>query len=285
MTAPHTPAALAPESEDSAQNCIRRATSTWSRCRCTDCRAHDARLAKLNRTGRFNTTALATANDRALTRIEHWMALGWEPLAIATAAGVGQPTMWGIVRELQAGHRRKLQHATARRILTAGRPTAGRIGIAGSRRRLQALTWMGWGVERLSAEIGIPTGTLSDVRSDHGPATLQATIAFTIADAYPRLSETWVNSPLAHATAARRGWAPPAAWDDELIDDPTVTAEGVADSGGPTVARHGNDPDVVATVQLLFSAGLTDEQISYRVGLTTSGIQKLRRRHGIRRAA
>ncbi|ABS03237.1 hypothetical protein [Kineococcus radiotolerans] len=294
MTAPHAPAALAadaetsdtaPAPENDAQRCIRRPGSTWSRCKCADCRAHDARLTKLNRTGRYNATALATAQARAFTRLEHWIALGWEPLAIASATGVAQPTCWEIVREIRAGHRRDLQHATVRRILTAGPPTAGFIGVTGTRRRLQALTWMGWGLSRLSQEIGIPVMTLSDARSDNGPSTVAAVIAATIADAYDRLSSTRLPARQPHAHAARHRWAPPAAWDDETIDDPTVTPEGVDTTAGAGTARYANEPDVVETVELLYSAGLTDQQIGYRIGLTPSGVQKLRLRHKIRRTA
>lgn len=284
MTATEAPTVLA--AGVTAQRCIRRPGSTWTRCRCDTCRDHTAHLAKLNRNGRYNSTALASAQDRAFAQLERWIELGWESLAVSSATGIGQSTCWELLREVRSGHRRNLQHDTVRRILAAGPPTAGRVSAAGTRRRLQALTWMGWGVATLNRELGIPVITLSDARSDTGPGTILVTIARRVADAYPRLSTITVDSPQARAVAQRRRWAPPAAWDDDALDDPAVGPQGVVGPHGRGQGRPPATDDVVLQrVRDLVRAGLNDAEVGRDIGRSPDAVAKLRSRYGIRRAA
>lgn len=94
----------------------------------------------------------------------------------------------------------------------------------GSARRLQALAAIGWSARAVAGASGIHPGVLHKVRED-GRVTVRT--AERIAAAYNRLwdaappSDTPYRRSSATRTrndALRRGWAPPAAWDDHALD-------------------------------------------------------------------
>lgn len=133
---------------------------------------------------------------------------------------------------------RTIRAEAARRIL-ATRPALDRlapeamVAADGTRRRLQALAVGGWTLRTLADESGVPWGTLRDAR-DGDYQYVRARTAAAVRDAFERL---WNQDPYAVASdrksvtatrnrAARLGWAPPAAWDDD-VDDPAAVPHGV----------------------------------------------------------
>lgn len=95
----------------------------------------------------------------------------------------------------------------------------------GTRRRLQALTVLGWSSHALDAQLGQKRTYVNNLMLREGPI-LQST-AVKVAALYERLSMTLppettrgerVSASKARKHAAAQGWPPPLAWND--IDDP-----------------------------------------------------------------
>jgi hypothetical protein len=94
-------------------------------------------------------------------------------------------------------------------------------------RRLQALAARSWSPQAIESQTGIPARLISGWLDDREDVTHQA--ARAVAAAYDRL---WDREPprftplqrqaadAAEEHAARSGWAPPMAWDDDQIDLP-----------------------------------------------------------------
>lgn len=285
MSTAQTSAALAagtdtsrpvPKAQGGAQRCIRRQGSVWTQCQCDPCRRQQLRNSKLHQAGLLKMPD----HQAAALRLQTWLDRGLQPSAIASAIGLSIPATWQIVYRQRQGA--GLQSSTVHRILTAREPTSGRLEATGTRRRLQGLAWMGWSLDDLHERTGVSVMSLSRVRS--GVSTVLSMRAATaVRETYQQLQNAQGPSKQAATFARAKGWAPPAAWDDELIDDPAVQPQGVALE--ETRARLANDPAVIDEVRVLLAGGYTDQQIAYRVGLTTSGVQKLRTRHNLRRTA
>lgn len=107
------------------------------------------------------------------------------------------------------------------------------VDSTGTRRRVQALVARGWSQSKLAARLGMQPGNFGEIVYRR-PAVTAAT-----ARAVERLyAELWDQPPpeashrdkiaasRARRYAAERGWPPPAAWDDEAIDNPRAKPSG-----------------------------------------------------------
>lgn len=95
-----------------------------------------------------------------------------------------------------------------------------KVSSVGARRRLQALATLGWSRVVLAEQIGLGgTGWYSRIFMHD---TIYASTHETIAELYDRLCMTFApaghSAALARASARRKGWAPPMAWDDIDLD-------------------------------------------------------------------
>ena len=117
---------------------------------------------------------------------------------------------------------------------SAGAVQPGNVGpsAVGTRRRLRALAARSWSPEAIEKETGIPAQLIR--RDLDGYDDLVPNLAGAVAAAYDRLwdrappAATRADRQAAAATAdraARGGWAPPMAWDDDLIDLPGARPE------------------------------------------------------------
>lgn len=246
--------------------CIRRPRSTWSMCRCPNCRAEAARLAKLARNGQYRRVPA----EAAWTVINHWEHRGWSGRAIASAAGLPHHTIeTGLVDRNTHGHHRRFSPTTSRLIVEAHvnghRPTEGRVGAHGTRRRLQALAVQGYGLGALHKLTGIPAMTLSAIRG--GITThIAAARANTITDLYPQLVRRYGGDDRAAQYARDQGWHSAIAWNDP--DDPDETP----DAGHQTtqIARRIDDIEWL----LGLHPHATAQQIADRLGITRSAVQQ-----------
>jgi len=207
-----------------------RAAYVKDRCRCTDCTA-------------ANTAASRTANrQRAHGRGQPLVDAGpvHDHLVALRAAGIGVERIATLadmsvshVRELAAPRRahRRIRPTTAARILNVGiddanRAPHSRVDATGTRRRLHALTAIGWSPELLAAELARRPASLR--RSLTSPS-VTARAARDVARLYERLSNTppprdtgvqHAAADAARAHAVAHGWLPPMAWDDIDTDVP-----------------------------------------------------------------
>lgn len=126
-----------------------------------------------------------------------------------------------------------------RKRLREGRLEPGHIDSTGTMRRLQALAAIGWAAPALATRTGHTRIAIQHWRRGRLPRVHRHTHQL-IADLYNQLWDTPGGSTYTRRHAARAGWAPPLAWDDQSIDDPTAHP----DRGAPT-HRARIDPDDV----------------------------------------
>lgn len=149
--------------------------------------------------------------------------LGWTWDQIGDTAGVAPDTIRHMMR--RAAPRCRADFAAALLSVPA-EPTASILPVPahGTRRRLQALMWMGWPMATVAARIGVSEGWLYSLRR---AATVPARLALLVHGVYGELAAVPGPSRVAAGKARARGYAPPAAWDEDTIDDPKARPRGV----------------------------------------------------------
>jgi len=91
----------------------------------------------------------------------------------------------------------------------------------GTTRRLQALAALGWAPSELARRTGVNRSTIEHLIKGRVQRTALATVKVkAVAAIYEQLSMSQGPSQMWRDTAAKRGWTPPLAWDDDTIDDP-----------------------------------------------------------------
>lgn len=177
---------------------------------------------------------------------------------------------------------RRVSRRTADRIMAVPIPeiphglaaNRARVPAIGTVRRLQALVAFGYTRTFLGERIGwsatnIPR--LLDPATEHVNADTARKVAALFAD----LQMTPGPSVRARNDGQRRGWAPPLAWDEDTIDDPTA------------------QPDLGSEERLSFAErytelrhlGFNDAEIAARMGITEASLERQLWRHGLRQAA
>lgn len=120
----------------------------------------------------------------------------------------------------------KAAHARNHKSLrVTARPVVPALGVL---RRTQALECLGWSTAEQSRRLGMTRSYLLKVRER---TTVERATAAKVDRLYDQLSMTRCTAPIASriAAAARsRGYAPPLAWDEGTLDDPTAVPYGHA---------------------------------------------------------
>lgn len=113
-----------------------------------------------------------------------------------------------------------------------------RVNAAGTQRRIRALMWMGWSSTAIARHGGWNAGI--SVQQLLRRRWVSRETAARINRAYDALSMRFGPSTWTRTYAARSGWAPPLAWDDDpgphYIDDPAARPSGVRGSRGQGAA-------------------------------------------------
>lgn len=167
---------------------------------------------------------------------QHVMALSRAGIGykrIARLAGVN----YSRIQALTFGHNgeapsKRIRPAIASRIL-AVRPSIDnladgqRVDATGTVRRIHALAAIGWSLAEQAQQVGC---SKQNIHRISGGALVTAGNARRIAVLYDRLSMTTAPDSAGarriRKMATDRVWAPPLAWDDESIDDPTARPRG-----------------------------------------------------------
>ncbi|MDF5758585.1 hypothetical protein [Spongiactinospora sp. TRM90649] len=206
-------------------------------CRCPQCRAANAadlaawrRRKALEQWGATPAALVDAAPARAHVRRLMAYGIGWE--RVAELAGVGNGTvgrlLYGAGGEAPTV---RVRRETAARLL-AVQPSPDllcdgrRVDAAGTRRRVQALAAIGWTLSDQARRLGWEPRNLwglANTRTRVAAATARA-----VCGLYAELSMRPGEGPTAARAkrmATARGWLPPLAWDDELIDLPDAEME------------------------------------------------------------
>lgn len=185
------------------------------RCRCDGCLIATRRISKRSNAGLVDLIDAAPARER----IRSLQQAGWTIGAIARAAGLNDNQV------LHMATARRTRAAKIAAVLSVGRnnPPNGMVDSAGTRRRLQALHLLGWRASDMAELLGVTPGAVSHYcYSKRVTSRVAADVARVTAELWPNLGP----SEQTRARAARNGWAPLAAWDDDHgphgIDNPTA---------------------------------------------------------------
>ena len=278
------------------------------RCRCLPCSAANSTYSALqNRQqayGRTPTGWVDAEPVRQHVRAILATGVGWK--RIGQVAGVASGTMttllYGKTREdgRRSAPCRRMNPAAARKLLALPLPTVTQLpgGVpvdgTGTRRRLQALAVLGWSVAAVAREGGIDRQSL-DAAMRGRPVLARTHQA--VAVVYQRL---WNTRPPAddHSSrvsvsrtvnrAASTGWVPPAAWDDDTIDDPTVQPAALADVDEDLVDEHAIElvldgqpmaltgRELEVAVERLMDTGLSFTATAARVRSTETTVRRIR---------
>lgn len=264
VEAPAAPAAAGPRHTPS-RSCYQNGCPERA-CKEADYRYMSALRLDHHRGQRRRTDATQTR-----VHIERLLAAGWTQAQIARAARLNHRVMTAVL----AGQR-TVANDTARGVLNipiGPAPDDARdVDATGTRRRVQALVAFGWPLAQLAPRFGLYTTNLGLIANGRR-AYVHATTAETVAADYRRLSRLPGPSARARADAARKGWASPAAWDEDTIDDPAA----VPDLDQPEPELNRNELAALRRQEVFHLAGfgIGPEEIAARLGMgftTVTGI-------------
>lgn len=215
--------------------------------------------------------------ERVREHIEALVAAGATPRGIATAAGIGSTTLYGVLN----GRSKTMHRRVALRVLAVGPDDVlgrdddeGLVPAHGAERRIRALLALGWTHAHITEAmdgrhsnlvLSKPSG--AGRRMGPGRWVTKATHD-AVVQAYDALSMSPGPSSLGRQRAARLGYPPPLAWDN--IDDPDATP----DLGE---RKRGADLD---EFMFLVRAGEDPVRAAQRCGVTIGGIEQAARRTG-----
>ncbi|GAA0969977.1 hypothetical protein GCM10009555_018090 [Acrocarpospora macrocephala] len=203
-------------------------------CRCTPCRAANAeaqaqyhRVTAQRAWGAAPPAYVDAAPARAHLKMLAKHGIGWKRAAALSgvANGAVSRLLYGLGEQPPSARIRPETEAKilavqpSLDVLSAKTP----VDATGTRRRVQALVALGWSLSELARRIGwIPTNM--PTLAHPATTTVQAATARLVRDLYNQLSmhpaPVGGSATRARRMAETKGWLPPLAWDDDLIDLP-----------------------------------------------------------------
>jgi hypothetical protein len=246
------------------------------KCRCFPCtEANRIRGAKQRRNKAYGRETLVDAGP-VRAHVEQLRNLGMSIETIERLSGASHCAVQALV---YATHK-KVWPVTAERILSIplrppalkDQPGGRHMPSIGARRRIQALSAVGWSLTAIGRRAGIDKRTLIEMAWRD-----QCTVAthLTIVKLYDELwdSEPPSDTPSQRGSSskARRhaqlnGWAPPMAWDDDTIDEPAAEPN----YGVTYPERHA-----------MHARGMSDRAIGREFGITAVAVRAWRTREGL----
>lgn len=244
--------------------CTRQPGTIWPACKCPNCRAEMCRLSKRHRNG------IKPLDQRAAawTQIQRWHTDGLTTGLVSTMTGIGERCLTDLWKAIDEDRRPRMYHRTAAAVLAAAKAQpehGGLMAATGTRRRLQALAAIGWSIEELRDRYDL-TDAISKVRSGVVTRT-HPHIVTTVARAYTELWNKPGPSNLTAKRAARQGWVPPIAWDDDLIDaadaEPVVLQQTQRTGGGRPIDELVEDIEWLLGHDPLITSAELAERLGY----------------------
>jgi transcriptional regulator with XRE-family HTH domain len=221
---------------------------------------------------------------------EHVRALGQQGIGwrrAAELAGISKSTMRSLMfgasgRDASA----QIRPETAAAVLAV--PAASRnvapgtpVDATGTRRRVEALVATGWSRAKLGERLGIePTGMSELLRREQ----VTAGRARAVADLYDELwnrpppEREWrekISAARSRNYAREHGWAPPAAWDDDLIDNPRTPPP----AGWQRTSATPRGAELAEEAAELLRQDYTRELAAERLGVSRNTLDKAIERH------
>lgn len=206
------------------------------KCRCYPCSAARVETDRTrNRQQAYGRYDRYVDAEPARQHIRSLMQQGMGLKRIVAASDLSQGMIWKLLygKRRADGSRtpsKRILRTTEARVLAVQLDLAdgALIDATGSRRRVQALVALGWSQSKIAERIGMlrsnfrladPSQTTITVAHDRALRSLYDELSMKL----PPEGE-WrdkIAASRARRYAKERGWLPPLAWDDELIDDPS----------------------------------------------------------------
>ncbi|HOW94059.1 MAG TPA: hypothetical protein PLF91_06175 [Mycolicibacterium fallax] len=229
--------------------------------------------------GRWET--LYTDAEPVRTHVRNLQAVGLGLRRIAELAGVHRSQLTSLLNgrpHRGTGPSRQVNRDLAAKILAVPVPDIPhrlaadrhRIPGIGTTRRLQALVAFGYTQSDLCSRLGM-SATNGTCLFSGTRGLVTATTARKIEALFDALQLIPGPSDRARQRAARRGWAPPLAWDEDTIDNPDARPDRGQDLKGGFLERY----------QELVDLGVGQIECARRMGITFRSLQRQLHRHGI----
>lgn len=218
------------------------------RCRCEACvKAHRREAKAIAIRAALGTSSYvdATRAREHVTRLREVMTVA----QIERRSGVNRRAISCLLGTAPSQPQSKrIMRATEIALLSVTAPGApvidddhGMVPSTGTRRRIRALTAMGWSMRSIARMCGVSDAAIRRIAMTK-PSELthvRATTAALVKDLYDSLWDKPSDERLANhirELARRRRWAPPLAWDDDTIEDPEARPNGGRRvAGGPAL--------------------------------------------------
>lgn len=205
--------------------------------------------------------------SEARTHVDALRALGWTWEQIAAAAGLSTY----VPHRLGTGATKRLRAESAAALLAVPlAPADSHRGInsTGTRRRVQALAWMGWPASEVASRAGTTAATLQTLILPS--RQISVALARRVAAVYDELCLKQGPSKIAAGKARSLGFVSPMAWDDDAIDNPEAK---------PDLGEKRSRPDALAenAAELISGQGYTLEQAAGRLGVSTGYLRSIHR--------
>lgn len=213
---------------DAPHGSLRRARGSEGagipRCACSPCRrtlqAYNKQMRYLASTGRSRLVDAGPARDHL-----HRLIASGDALTVL-AEQLSCPR--GTLASLANNPRKRISRTLANQILAIrpGNASAANRSVSaiGSTRRVRALVALGHPLLVVAKSAGMELSTASYLLNGRAD-TIHYELAQRVSKAYRALCGKQGNLTRSLRRAEREGWAPPAAWDDEVIDDPAAAPE------------------------------------------------------------
>lgn len=206
-------------------------------CREQECRDADAAEKRAARRRKYYGTAKNHLVDATPVRkhLAKLSKMGWGVRAVSRETGVSVSSLTRLTYGEVRSDEKIVRAVTAEKILAFNPPFARTrfqgtstetVNAIGSQRRLQALVTLGFSLNALADYAGYGRSYFKAVLAAD---RISLNTANVVTEVYERL---WNKKPIpetgaqrqsvtnAKRIAAKNGWVPPMAWDDDLIDDP-----------------------------------------------------------------
>lgn len=202
---------------------------------------------------------------------------------IAEASGVGYMTISrlhrGLVKTIRRSNAEALLAVKPENVRPNGEVLVPNIG---GRRRIQALMAIGWRHSDLTPLLGLPSANI--VYQDGQWFTKRKHDA--IKRVYDQLwNQQGPGGIRVTSRAAKAGYAPPLAWDDETIDDPTAVPNlgaVVRGRGRPSAGTVSSTQAQLEDVEFLVNQALDWKTITTRLGVEPTSLERTLYRKGRR---
>lgn len=257
-------------------------------------RARAAALsAKRRRQRRLAGDPVMVPTAEVVAHVRRLMAWGLPVQSVSQAAGLPRATL----KPIMAGRYRRTHTEIAEAVLAVDhRPHPAQMSVLaiGARRRVQALAARGWPMRCVAERLGMDTADLCAMIKQRA---IKRARWEQIAAVYEELWLAPGPSEITARRAAKAGWPPPAAWDDELIDHPQARPAGYATVhplldeidqvrvdrllAGRTAVAGLTHAERDAAVVALYRLGYGDRTIAERVGNSERTVARIRQRLGL----